>query len=49
MSKKIEVLGTGCAKCHQLEDRAKNAVKELGIEADFVKVTDIKSFQNIRL
>lgn len=44
MSKKIEVLGTGCAKCHQLEDRAKSAAKELGIEADFAKVTDIKSF-----
>jgi len=41
--KKIEILGMGCPKCNQLEDRAKEAVKELGIEAEVIKVKDIKT------
>ena len=44
--KKIEVLGMGWPKCNQLEERAKEAVKELGIEADVVKVKDIKTISN---
>lgn len=44
--KKIEVLGMGCPKCNQLESRAKEAVKELGIEAEVVKVKDIKTISN---
>ena len=44
--KKIEVLGMGWAKCNQLEERAKEAVKELGIEAEVVKVKNIKTITN---
>ena len=44
--KKIEILGMGWAKCNQLAERAKEAVKELGIEADVVKVQDIKTITN---
>ena len=44
--KKIEVLGMGWAKCNQLEERARDAVKELGIEAEVVKVQDIKTITN---
>ncbi|MCX8118087.1 MAG: thioredoxin family protein [Desulfobacterota bacterium] len=44
--KKIEILGMGCAKCNQLEERAKEAVKELGIEAEVIKVQDIKTITN---
>ena len=44
--KKIEILGMGCAKCNQLEERAKDAVKELGIEAEVIKVKDIKAITN---
>jgi small redox-active disulfide protein 2 len=29
----IKILGTGCARCHQLEKTAREAVKELGIDA----------------
>ena len=38
---KIEVLGTGCAKCKRLFDNVQAAVKELGIAAEVVKVDDI--------
>lgn len=42
MKKKIEILGMGWAKCNQLAERAKDAVKELGIEAEVIKVDDIR-------
>ena len=37
----IKVLGTGCAKCKKLEERTRNAVSELGVEASIEKVEDI--------
>lgn len=37
----IKVLGTGCAKCKKLEEKTRNAVSELGIEASIEKVEDI--------
>lgn len=38
----IKILGSGCANCRKLEENAKKAVEELGIEANFEKVTDYK-------
>ncbi|MBU2008883.1 MAG: TM0996/MTH895 family glutaredoxin-like protein [Chloroflexi bacterium] len=38
----IKVLGPGCARCHQIEQTAKEVVKELGIEATIEEVKDIK-------
>jgi len=38
----IKILGPGCANCHKLEETVKAAAKELGIEATFEKVTDIR-------
>ncbi len=38
---KIEILGVGCSKCKQLTANAEAAVKELDIEAEINKVTDI--------
>jgi small redox-active disulfide protein 2 len=37
----IKILGTGCAKCHQLEKTAKEVVKELGIDSNIEEVKDI--------
>jgi len=39
---RIEILGTGCAKCHKLEEDVWDAVQELGVEALVVSVQDIK-------
>lgn len=38
----IKVLGPGCANCHTMEHLAKTAVKELGIEANVEKISDIQ-------
>jgi small redox-active disulfide protein 2 len=37
----IKILGTGCSKCTQLEKTAKEAAKELGIDAEIEEVKDI--------
>jgi small redox-active disulfide protein 2 len=39
---KIQILGTGCAKCQKLSDNAKQAADELGLDYELVKVSDIK-------
>ena len=39
--KKIQILGTGCAKCQKLADNAKQAAENLGVEYDMEKVTNI--------
>ena len=39
--KKLQILGTGCPKCKKLTENAETAAKELGIEYELVKVTDI--------
>ncbi|GFO66320.1 thioredoxin family protein [Geomonas paludis] len=40
---KIEVLGTGCAKCKTLYENTKKAVEESGTAAEVLKVEDIPS------
>ncbi len=41
---KIEVLGPGCPKCEKLLANTKEAVKQLGINAEVTKVTNIADF-----
>jgi small redox-active disulfide protein 2 len=38
---KIEVLGTGCAKCKNLYENVKKAIVESGKEAEIIKVEEI--------
>jgi len=39
---KVEILGVGCAKCNKLFDLVSDLVTKNGIDADVVKVEDIK-------
>jgi len=43
---KIEILGTGCAKCKKLFENTQEAVKNLGASAEVVKVEDIQQIMN---
>jgi len=38
---RIEILGSGCPKCKQLTANAEAAMKELNIQAEIGKVTDV--------
>ena len=40
---KIQVLGPGCAKCKLLFEHAEQAARELGLEYEIEKVTDIEA------
>ena len=40
---KIEVLGTGCAKCNKLEAMAKAAADKLGVSHEIIHVRDINA------
>ena len=39
---KIEIMGTGCAKCIKLEELVNEVVKDSGVSAEISKVKDIK-------
>ncbi len=43
---KIEVLGTGCAKCKSLLRNVEKAIEESGIEAELVKVDSIQEIMD---
>jgi len=38
----IKILGSGCANCKKLEAVAREAAGNARVQADFVKVTDMK-------
>jgi small redox-active disulfide protein 2 len=44
--KKIQILGSGCSKCKKLFDATQQAVKELGLEAEVMKVEDINEIMS---
>jgi small redox-active disulfide protein 2 len=42
----IKILGTGCSNCQLLEQKIKNALEELKIEAVVEKVTEIQDIMS---
>lgn len=38
---RVEILGTGCAKCRALAANTEKAIAELGLDCELVKVTDL--------
>ena len=38
----VKILGSGCANCRKLETVAREAASAAGVQAEFVKVTDMK-------
>jgi len=41
------VLGSGCARCNELEKRVKDVLGELGIAANVEHVTDLKEIASM--
>ncbi len=47
--KKLQILGTGCAKCQKLADATKQAADNLGLEYEIEKVSDINQIMAFRV
>jgi small redox-active disulfide protein 2 len=46
---KLQVLGTGCAKCKQLTANAEKAVAELGLDVEVEKVEDVREIMKFHV
>jgi len=38
----IRILGTGCPKCHKLEEETRHAAAEMGLDCNIEKVSELK-------
>jgi len=45
----IKVLGMGCARCRDLEKRARQAIAEAGVAAEIEKVEDIQKIMAYKI
>lgn len=45
----IKVLGMGCARCRDLEQRVRKALAETGVEAEVEKIEDIRKIMVYRV
>ncbi len=46
---KIKILGPGCPNCHKVEENARSAVTNMGVEAEFEKISDYSEIQKYRI
>jgi small redox-active disulfide protein 2 len=46
---KVQILGTGCARCKTLTANAEKAVQELGLPTEVEKVTTIKDIMKFQI
>jgi small redox-active disulfide protein 2 len=49
MMKKIQILGTGCAKCKKLQENAEMAANDLGLDYSLEKVSDIAEIMKFKI
>ena len=47
MKMNIQILGMGCPKCKTLEANAREAVKEMKLDAEVVKVADMQEIMKM--
>ncbi len=45
----VKILGSGCANCRKLEAVAREAAASANVDAEFVKVTDMKAIMSYDL
>ncbi len=43
----VQILGMGCPKCNSLESNAAQAVSELGLDAEIVKIADMQEIMKM--
>lgn len=42
----IRILGTGCPKCHKLEEETRQAAAEMGLDCNIEKVSELKDIMS---
>jgi small redox-active disulfide protein 2 len=42
----IRILGTGCPKCHKLEEETRQVAAEMGLDCNIEKVTELKDIMS---
>ena len=47
--KKIQILGTGCARCKKLQENAEMAANDLGLDYQLEKVSDIQEIIKFKI
>jgi small redox-active disulfide protein 2 len=47
--RKIQILGTGCARCKKLQENAEMAANDLGLDYSLEKVSDIQEIMKFRI
>jgi small redox-active disulfide protein 2 len=47
--KKIQILGTGCAKCKKLQENTEMAANDLGLDYSMEKVSDITEIMKFKI
>ncbi len=45
----LKVLGPGCANCKKLEELARQAVAQLAVDANVIKVSDMQGIMSYRI
>lgn len=45
----IKILGPGCPNCHKVEENARRAATNMGIQAEFEKISDYAEIQKYRI
>ena len=47
--KRIEILGPGCPKCKKMAENADEAARDMGIDYELVKITDLGVMMGYRV
>jgi small redox-active disulfide protein 2 len=47
--RKIQILGTGCARCKKLQENAEMAANDLGLDYSLEKVTEIADIMKFKI
>jgi small redox-active disulfide protein 2 len=47
--RKIQILGTGCARCKKLQENAEMAANDLGLDYTLEKVSDLQEIMKFRI
>jgi small redox-active disulfide protein 2 len=49
MMRKIQILGTGCARCKKLQENAEMAANDLGLDYTLEKVSEIQEIMKFKI